>query len=335
MIYHIGAHGGGNAGDLIITHAINKLFEGYQLSPITDWHVTTDRSIDLYNNSQGLLIGGGGLLLCDTKPNDNSGWRWNITIDQLKQIKVPIVVFGIGFNRFRGQQDYKPVFYDHISQLVDQSELFTMRERNMLNSYVKHPKKVLFQPDPAAILNKLFTVEADKNNNILLFTPAYDRPEMRYKNSELIEIGNMLKRISNKYDVRIVLHISKDKKVLECLPGFKVIDLIGKSTELIMKTYKSAGCVIGMRLHSCVIPFGLGTKFIPLISHDKLYEFLKVIGFPSFGVDIADTGFVKKLEEKIEGDFDFEGIELAQDHLFQVTQENMKKIGKIFEVTNV
>ena len=335
MIYHVGAHGGGNAGDLVIMHAMNKLFENYELSPIVDWHITTDATIERYNKSQGLLIGGGGLLLCDTKPNDNSGWRWNITVEQIKQIKVPIVVFGIGFNRFRGQEDYKPVFREHISQLVDQSKLFTMRERFVLDSYVKHPKKVLFQPDPAALLNKLFTVEAEKKDELLLFAPAYDRPEMRYKNSELVEVGRLLKRLSKKYDVRIVLHISKDKKVLECLPGFKTIDLIGKPPEMIMETYKSASCVIGMRLHSCVIPFGLGTKFIPLISHDKLYEFLKVIGFPSFGVEITDADFVKKLEAKIEEEFDYEGIELAQDYLYQVTQANMQKIRKIFEVTNV
>ena len=329
MIYHVGAHGGGNAGDMVIMHAMNKLFEGYELSKIVDWHVTTDATIERYNKSDGLLIGGGGLLLCDTKPNDNSGWRWNITVEQLKQIKVPIVVFALGFNRFRGQEDYKPVFYDHISQLVEQSAFFSMREKGMLNSYVKHPKKVLFQPDPAALLNKLFTVEADKDNNLLLFAPAYDRPKMRYQNSELVEIGRMLKRLSNKYDVRIVLHISKDKQALECLPGFKAINLIGKDPDTIMNTYKSAGCVIGMRLHSCVVPFGLGTKFIPLISHDKLSAFLKVIGFPSMGVDITDKKFIKKIEERVEGDFDYEGIELARDYLYQVTKENMQKIEKV------
>lgn len=329
MIYHVGAHGGGNAGDMVIMRAMNKLFEDYELSPIVDWHITTDATIARYNKSDGILIGGGGLLLCDTKPNDNSGWRWNITIGQLQKIKVPIAVFALGFNRFRGQEDYKPVFYDHVSQLVDQSAFFSIREKGALNSYIKHPRKVVFQPDPACLLNKLFTVDAKKENNVLLFAPAYDRPKMRYKKDELVQVGRMLKRLSKNYDVRIVLHVPHDKGALECLGEFKTVNLIGKNADMVMQVYKSAGCVIGMRLHSCIIPFGLGTKFIPLISHDKLSAFLKVIGFPSIGVDITDKEFINKIEEKVEGDFDYEGIELAQDYLYQVTKENMQKIERV------
>ena len=158
---------------------------------------------------------------------------------------------------------------------------------------------------------------------------------MRFKKDELIQVGRMLKRLSKDYDISIVLHVSHDKGVMNCLKDFKVINLIGKDPDTIMKVYKGAGCVIGMRLHSCVIPFGLGTKFIPLISHDKITAFLKVIGFMSMGVDITDPKFIEKIEKKVEDDFDYEGIELAQDFLYQVTEKNMQTIERIFEVNYV
>ena len=97
----------GNAGDTVLSQCVRRFFEGKVSN--TGWNIIevpnsiTQKTIDGINATKALIIGGGGLFLPDTNRNDISGWQWAVSKKQLQDINVPIIVYTVGFNYFKGQ----------------------------------------------------------------------------------------------------------------------------------------------------------------------------------------------------------------------------------------
>ncbi len=78
---HISAFSHGNAGDLLLPVVLRELFR--QTIGVCKWRSKNVRfpvkkfEIDRWNKSDMVVIGGGGLFLCDSYKNDVSGWQWN------------------------------------------------------------------------------------------------------------------------------------------------------------------------------------------------------------------------------------------------------------------
>ena len=102
--------GKGNAGDTAIGSAFKNLFQSEFLdSEITFMNcrkIFSKNDIDVINQHDFLIISGGGLFLFDTFANEQSDWQWGISKELLEDIKIPIVVYAVGYNKFRGQRDF-------------------------------------------------------------------------------------------------------------------------------------------------------------------------------------------------------------------------------------
>ena len=81
--------------------------------------------------ADGIVIGGGGLLLRDQAGSDisKSGWQWNSSVDAVNGINIPLIIFAIGYNRFRGQADFDPVFTSHIRALASNRNFQLAQQR--------------------------------------------------------------------------------------------------------------------------------------------------------------------------------------------------------------
>ena len=310
MIYHVAAHNADNAGDIVLLDAVSKLLAGI------DPHVK--RVIDYRPQpvfDAPVFVGGGGLFIRDTRPNGKSGWRWNISLDELNAIQQPIIVYAVGLNRFRGQADFNECFTDHLRLLVDKAAFFSVRERasiQRLKPYLgEMVKKVIWQPCPAAMLGRLYEKRYPAAYSI--FAPAMDRLSLRGNIEGIVPV---LKRIP---DLKIALHIEADWEFLHYFDG-DVVDLRGKPAKEIISFYSRARQVIGMRLHSILIPFGFGVPIIPLISHDKLADFLTDIGHPEWGVELSDAHQVGQHLGKDQIDLQ------ARDRLWAITKQNIREI---------
>ena len=94
-----------NAGDTMLSYCVR------QFLPFQNWEIRTvaesinDDVIKQINETDMLVIGGGGLFLPDTNANTISGWQWAISEEQLDRIQVPIIVFAVGYNYFKGQEN--------------------------------------------------------------------------------------------------------------------------------------------------------------------------------------------------------------------------------------
>ncbi|MCA9976373.1 MAG: class I SAM-dependent methyltransferase, partial [Anaerolineales bacterium] len=191
---HFGTHVPGNAGDTLLLQAVRDVFDHVQgtnrwrREPL--WDEVTPQVVQRLNeDARGIVIGGGGLLLRDTNPNPLSGWQWHCATAQMKAIKTPIVVFAIGYNRFRGQEDFAPVFRESISQLVAQSAFFSLRNWgsiHALRDYLEPDlhEKIQYQPCPTTVLRYFYpayeSVPFNGKTPRLALNIAFDRHRLRF-----------------------------------------------------------------------------------------------------------------------------------------------------------
>lgn len=350
QLVHIVADITANTGDYILGRSTRKLVECVG-NNIINWdirHVTNcvdEGYIEACNQSKGIIIGGGGLLVRDTNENQISGWTWPCPTELLKQIQVPIYVMGVGYNRFRGQAEFDECFKESINVLVEKSTFFGLRNHGSIRAvraYLREDlrEKVKFHPCPTTVLAKMSSLPKRENiEKYIAVNCAFDRLEQRYgeKFEEiLIEIARVVKELSNNYKIKIYVQCAGDENFA------KAMDIVGGEYEIVILTknmteeeylhyYTEPELVLAMRGHAQMIPFGCKTPVVSIISHDKLAWFLEDIEHPEWGVDVRDAEFEQKLLEKSLYMLEHREevcaqIEEAQDKLWAVMQENLKCI---------
>src|SRR5688572_2032953 len=106
-VFHFDIKTLGNYGDTILFEAVRQIFQGYGNRDVFRFSgsrnlrdVVNPKLVRAVNdNYDAVVIGGGGLFLADTNPNERSGWQWNISIEQLQRIQKPLIVFAVGNNQ--------------------------------------------------------------------------------------------------------------------------------------------------------------------------------------------------------------------------------------------
>ncbi len=357
---HFGTHVPGNAGDTLLLQAVRDVFDHVQgrnrwrLEPL--WDEVTPQIVQRLNSrARGIVIGGGGLLLRDTNPNPQSGWQWHCSTLLMRQIAVPIIVFAIGYNRFRGQEDFAPVFRENITQLVSQSAFFSLRNYGSicaLHDYLPPElhEKIFYQPCPTTVLRYFYpdyesALFAPDTPPRLALNVAFDRHQLRFAGREdeiLTSIARAMRRAADQgWEIHLVLHSRDGDHVIPWLlrenVPYQITTLIGRPVNEILSFYQQISLAVGMRGHSQMIPFGQGVPIISLISHDKLRYFLEDIGHEEWGVDLHEPDLVERLTAAIECVANAPQvlqaqIWQAQQQLWQVTQHNLQLIQEALAV---
>ena len=85
-----------------------------------------------------------------------SDWQFNISNKNLNKIKIPIIVYGVGFNRFRGQPNFGEKFKKNIKILHKKSLFFGLRNQGSINQIKKIIGPIFFlQPCVTTFINKI------------------------------------------------------------------------------------------------------------------------------------------------------------------------------------
>lgn len=354
-IAHLGVHGNvSNGGDTLLFPVLRWLFQT-NLAP-TSFSLlqvraeVTQKMIDVINQHDALLIGGGGLLLSDTNPNNLSGWQWACPIELLEQIKVPIIVFAIGYNQFRGQSEFADIFNKNICKLVEKSSFFGLRNYGSIEALKTHlPEelhhKLIFQPCPTTVLSHFYPhlpSKIEENKPIISVNVAFDRHHLRFGDREdeiLWGIAEVLLEYEKLgYKIQIFNHSPEDQDIHLWLKAkgafFDEVNLFGVPPQTVIEEYSKVALALGMRGHAQMIPFGLNKQILSLISHDKLRFFLEDIGCPEWGVDFKDENFSEVLDNKINFELsNRNSIEKqllqSQDKLWKITQKNLETVKKV------
>ncbi|MEV7883212.1 glycosyltransferase [Streptomyces sp. NPDC002817] len=307
----------GNAGDKLLPETVRLAFGPDVTS--RRWHsvhahrLFDEAALERVNARRGLVIGGGGLFIPDTMPNGNSAWQWNVPDELLNRIDVPIAVFAVGFNAFDGQSYRANRFRDSLLQLVERSSFFGLRNhgsiekvRAMLPSHLHD--KVRFQPCPTTVMRQLVAGWQDpvQRENTILVNAAYDRAGLRFGHDYgyfLAQMAEAVRDLGKLAEVQCVAHSLDDEKIAFDLRrehgiSLPVIPMYDFENDQIRELYARTKLVIGMRGHAGMIPFGVGTPVISLISHPKMAYFLRDIERPEWGVSVHDRHLAARLVER-------------------------------------
>jgi polysaccharide pyruvyl transferase WcaK-like protein len=350
-ITHFCAWGYGNAGDNILVTSMRDLltknFTGLVFVQKNLRVLMNETDVDLANKTSAVIVGGGGLFLADTNPNDNSGWQWNAPIKLLRKIKSPLFLMGVGYNRFRGQGDFKPIFTKHIRAVAEKAAFIGLRNHGSIRALKEYlpPRlhnKVRFHPCATTVLSKIYDIPQYAGEPFVALNAAFDRPEMRYgkdKDNILQGIAMAVKKLSETHKIKYYIFHPSDVEMFPYLDvtgvEYEKVELNNPTTTLedIMRECAAPELFIGMRGHAQLIPFGCGTPILSLISHDKLKWFLEDVKHTEWGIEATDENLREKLvshayEIIASKDEVKSQIESAKNELYNILQNNVKIIGK-------
>ena len=351
VVTHISAYGNGNMGDTYLPIALRNLFN-LQIG-VKKWinrsvyKIVTDSDISVYNQSDLVVIGGGGLFLKDTNPNDLSGWQWSCSLDMLDKIKSPLIAFAIGYNRFRGQDDFEPIFTEHINKFVAKADFVGLRNHGSIENLKRYlktealKKKLFFQPCMTTLTSLLYPqlYPYEKKDDFIVLNCAFDRQKMRISGDEVLKgIANVMDKLSKITHIKVYAHADTDGKIRPYLEELSVdyeyVEF--KDTKQMLIAYSKPKLVIGMRGHAQMIPFGCNTPILSIVSHDKMQWFLDDIHHPEWGVDVLNPSFETELFKKAKELYNSTDalipvLKEEQQILWNITQQNMNFIKSIIK----
>jgi polysaccharide pyruvyl transferase WcaK-like protein len=306
----LGGPGKGNAGDTAIGQSFKYLFK----KEFTDSKIRfkncriifTEKDISEINSADILFVGGGGLFLYDSFPNLVSDWQWGISEDLLDKINIPIVVYSVGFNKFRGQLEFNENFNETVTKLIAKSIFFGLRDTgscNAIKRYVpdKLHKHIKLNYCPTLLFVDAFNFQKHSmRDNSVGFVIAGDRLKNRHRdlNKYIQNMKNFVEYLKSEGRETILINHNDDYWLSNYIKFNSFIDLNGKDSNLIYKTYFGIDTVVGDRGHSQLIPFACGCKILTPISHDKLGWFLEDMGLKEFGVEESDENLSYELIDR-------------------------------------
>lgn len=302
--------GRGNAGDTAVGAAFSYLFQNEfpdsEVRFMQSRKIFTKDDVDEINKADILFLAGGGLFLYDTFKNDVSDWQWGISPELIDMINIPIVVYALGYNKFRGQREFKKCFNDTVNKLVEKSIFFSLRNSGSIRSIRKHVDfelrdKVKLNFCPTLLLRDKFNLTTTKTKSVA-FVLGGDRITNRHKDLSLFvehvkKFVDYLKQ--NGYETILINHLH-DYWIARYVQFDKFIELFDRPDDYIYEIYSTIDTVVCDRGHGQMIPFSCGCKIISPVSHDKLNWFLEDVELEEFGIEESNEDLSDQLILKFE-----------------------------------
>ena len=263
----------------------------------------SDGAIAKLNTFDKIIVGGGGLLLPDSSPNNTSCWQWVINKNYISQITVPIYVWGLGYNVFYGQnmtmtnrnnnninQQRIPVLVDNLKVLLNKCMEFKMRHKSDVENVLKlvgeqYRNKIQYELCAVSQYVRENWKFKDKGNYIA-FEIKDDREWRRYHKIGKVKYYMQLMKV---YDTLVnrgekVVYLSHDgsKNFYRFLhsKGRKcaLLDCSVGNENKIRECYSKLKMIMCSAGHSQIMAHGLDIPYIGLVTHPKIRNFCDDIG---------------------------------------------------------
>ncbi len=195
VIWHVGAWAN-NYGDRILQVGnTNILREHCSREELRFVYIDTQKTyfsdalIEKMNAEADLLyIGGGGLIFHRPMDCSHSGWQFNIDTNNISKIKIPIAVYGIGYNKFPYDEHVFPLsMWKNLGTMINRADFFSVRNEGTYNELMKHSvavdmDKVCIVPDAGMFVkpDPFYHPCLDGDHIKIGINWATDRPEQRF-----------------------------------------------------------------------------------------------------------------------------------------------------------
>ena len=136
VIWHLGAWSR-NYGDFALLNGLQSVLAEDTAVPLRFQPVHCQKTwlhpdlIERLNQEADmLLVGGGGLIFNRPEDDSHSGWQFNIRSQDIAKIRVPLVVYAIGYNRFfYDSNGFKAQLDESLSLVQQKSAFFSVRNQ--------------------------------------------------------------------------------------------------------------------------------------------------------------------------------------------------------------
>jgi Polysaccharide pyruvyl transferase len=323
-IWHVGGWNR-NFGDFAIEAGVQTMLRRVAKRPLIFTPVDCQQTwfhpalIDRLNaDADLLLVGGGGMIFHRPMDSSRSGWQFNVAQADLDRIRVPMVVHGIGFNKFYyDTSGFKPEMDDHLRRTQQVAALFSTRNAGTKEELIRRgldgagieviPDSGMFvPPSPIEIPG------AVKGELLIGLNWAGDRVEQRWPGDPEKTARGVAESLARALAAILaarggghvvwtphLMEIDRHcRDVFEAVLGDAFIDVETAMAHIfppslyqvpfLADIYRQCGLVIGMRGHANIVPFGAGTRVVAIGSHAKNRFFLDEIGAPDALIDVRD-----------------------------------------------
>lgn len=258
-----------------------------------------------------LVIGGGGIIHGAHWPN---GWFWLIEQHLLKQIKIPFIVYGVGYNYFEDEGGIPEVGRAHLLETIERAAFFSVRNDesiDRLRSQLPIDDKVMEIPDPGFHINLNRSFECDETEPFVVVQLAYDKPEHRFGGPEKVDVfvnglAESLNRLSKRFKIIFAPHVFDDialsEMVAKQVPNSEIWDFGRYSFDRCDECYgfyQKAEFVLAMRGHGQIVPIAFNTPVISLENHPKHSGLMRKLGLEKYNVDVNAENFTQRLSSTI------------------------------------
>ena len=256
-----------------------------------------------------LVIGGGGIIHGSHWPN---GWFWLIEQDLIQEIKVPFIVYGVGYNYWKEEGGIPERGIHHLEETMKRAAYFSVRnDGSQQRLGEQFDRQVPAIPDPGFHVDWDIDYHRQEVLPYVLIQLANDKPERRFGSLEkrdafVRQMKEVTRNLSRRYKVIFAPHVPEDislsEQVAEGIPNAEVWDFgyfaFDHSDEAV-GYYKYAEFVIAMRGHGQIVPIAFNTPVISLENHPKHRGLMENLGLIDYNVSLAQEEFVEELTEKI------------------------------------
>lgn len=302
-----------NYGDMAVKHGIISSLISISKYPLNFISIDLKQSYELntenidYINQHGdaFIVGGGGLIMKGDGFDTISGWQFNISLDNLAKLKIPLIIYGIGLNVF--PYDENPLeekAKEHLNHTALKSNLFSVRNQGT-KTFLRDigiEKKIKVIPDPAMFINPYdVKLPFDKDEYLIGICWAGDRYSQRFKDVDIIdeikkiaEACKCLLEVKGGGKVVWIPHVSR----YDLYAALEFKQILGDNffdiseyypqmypekyfyVQQLAGIYKRMNMVISLRGHGNIISFGQRTRCIAYGDHKKVQFFSEEVLSP-------------------------------------------------------
>ncbi len=256
-----------------------------------------------------LVIGGGGIIHGAHWPN---GWFWLIDKDLIKEIKIPFIVYGVGYNYWEEEGGIPERGRVHLEETIKYASYFSVRnDGSAKRLYNQTGIKADVIPDPGFHIDLNTDYENFVNEPYVLIQIANDKPINRFGSIEkqqkfINEMREITKELAKEYKVVYAPHVIDDlqisKDIVDGIENAEVWDFgffAFDHSDKAVGYYKHAEFVIAMRGHGQILPIGFNTPVIALENHPKHRGLMEELGLLDYNVKVDDINFLSNLKDKV------------------------------------
>lgn len=252
-----------------------------------------------------LVIGGGGIIHGSHWPN---GWFWLIDKDLIKQIKIPFIVYGVGYNYWEEEGGIPDRGAKHLRETINHAAYFSVRNDGSAKRIFKQTGiDAPAIPDPGFHINLNTEYTQKIKEPYVIIQIANDKPESRFGSLDnrarfIEDMRGVSEKLCKNYKVLLAPHVPDDVSISnEIAKDLRNVDVwdfgyfaFDHSKES-LGYYKYADFAIAMRGHGQIVPIAFNTPVIALENHPKHRGLMEELGLLDYNVKVGDANFKQNL----------------------------------------